>query len=309
METRLLGKTGLSVSVLSQGGAAFGEQYGKLAPGQVDACVRRAIDAGINLFDTSPYYGLTTAETALGEALQGSLRKQIYLCSKAGRNGRKEFDFTPQSITKSVDASLIRLKTDYLDILLAHDIEFASDYEPIFTDTAECLHRLKEKGKCRFIGMSGYPLGILKQAIENCNLDVVISYAHHTMQNTRLLSELLPIAESHGVGILNASPLSLGLLTNQGPPDWHPAPKELKERAKQAAQYCSQRGIDIAYLGMQFCLSESAIPSTITGTAKVEELEINLKALNSKPDPLAVQEVQALFGEWFNFSWPSGNWK
>src|SRR5437868_15162687 len=124
MNRRSLGRTGLQVSQMSQGGAAFGEQYGKVAESEIHACVHKAIDAGINLFDTSPYYGLTRAETVLGDALENGLRQRIYLCSKAGRNGRADFDFSAGAMEKSVDASLKRLRTDYLDILIAHDIEF-----------------------------------------------------------------------------------------------------------------------------------------------------------------------------------------
>src|SRR5205085_5973326 len=107
-----------------------------------------------------------------------------------------------------------------VDILLAHDIEFAADYESVFTETASVLHQLKKEGKARFVGMSCYPLGLLRRAIERCELDVVISYAHCNLYNTRLLTELLPAAEARGVGVINASPLALGLLTNHGPQPW-----------------------------------------------------------------------------------------
>jgi len=72
---------------------------------------------------------------------------------------RREFDFTPEGTRKCVEASLRRLRTDYVDILLAHDIEFATDYEYVFNETACVLHQLKKEGKARFVGMSGYPLG------------------------------------------------------------------------------------------------------------------------------------------------------
>src|SRR5215211_709130 len=111
---RDLGRTGLRVSALSLGGVAFGDMYGQLGPGEADACVRRAIDLGVNLIDTSPYYGRTRSESVLGEILSPGLRDRIILCSKAGRNGRAEFDFTPTAMRASVEASLQRLKTDRL---------------------------------------------------------------------------------------------------------------------------------------------------------------------------------------------------
>ncbi|HEY8505225.1 MAG TPA: aldo/keto reductase, partial [Gemmataceae bacterium] len=271
MQTRPLGRTGLDVSVLSLGGVAFGDMYGNLAPGEADACVRRAVELGVNFIDTSPYYGRTRSESVLGEILQGGLREKIYLCSKAGRDGLDEFDFSPRHIEESVNASLKRLRTDYLDVLIAHDIEFADDFEKVFTETAEALHRLKAAGKCRFVGMSGYPLGILVRAIERCDLDVVISYCHFTLQNTALRTRLLPVAERHGVGVLNASPLAMGLLTPGGPPEWHPAPPGIKQAARRAAELCQRHGTDLAFVGMQFAFSEPRIASTITGAARASE--------------------------------------
>jgi L-galactose dehydrogenase len=309
MQYRPLGKTGLSVSILSQGGAAIGQQYGPVSVVEAAACVHAAIDAGVNLIDTSAYYGKGKSEEILGEILQGGWRDRVHICTKAGRIDRAVFDFSPEAIRRSVEQSLRRLRTDHVEILLAHDIEFAPDYDLIFTETANVLHQLKKEGKARFIGMSCYPLGLLKQAIERCNLDVVISYAHYSLQKTRLLTDLLPVAEAKGVGVLNASPLSLGLFTNQGPPPWHPAPAEIKDACRRAAELCRSRSADIAFLGMQFCFAEARIPSTITGTAKQDELAINLRAMTEPIDRQLLADVQAILAPVKDRVWPSGNWK
>src|SRR5262245_60213895 len=241
MEYRPLGKTGLSVSVLGQGGAAFGQQYGAVTATEVAECVHAAIDAGVNLFDTAAYYGKGTAEEFLGRALEGGRRDKIYICTKACRLDRAEFDFTLRGTRKCVEASLGRLRTDHVDILLAHDIEFATDYEVVFDETYAALQQLKAEGKTRFIGMSCYPLGLLKQAIERCDLDVVISYAHCNLFNTRLVTELMPVAEARGVGVMNASPLAMGLLTNQGPQPWFPGQPEIVTACRKAAELCRSR--------------------------------------------------------------------
>jgi len=309
MLQRELGRTGLQVSVLSLGGAAIGQQYGTITPVEAEECVHAAIDAGINLIDTSAYYGKGRSEEILGGILRNGRRERIYLCTKAGRIDVNEFDFAPAALEKSLDASLKRLGTDYVDILLAHDIEFASDFEAIFTDSADCLHKLKRKGKCRFIGMSGLPLGLLRRAIERCDLDVVVTYAHYTLQNQTLLSGLLPLAQREGVGVLSASPLCLGLLTDQGPPPWHPGSAKLKETARRAVTYCKERGADISFLGMQYCLMEPGITSSITGTARLGELQMNLKALETPIDRDLLAQVQAILAPVMNESWPSGNWK
>ncbi|MGL6074984.1 MAG: aldo/keto reductase [Fimbriiglobus sp.] len=302
-----LGRTGLRLSKMMLGGAAFGQQYGPVSVSEARATVFAGLDAGINFIDTSAFYGEGRSEEILGEVL-ADIRGKVGICTKAGRITRDRFDFSAAGMTASLEASLKRLRTDHVEILLAHDIEFADDFERIFTETAEVLHRLKAAGKCQFIGMSGLPLGLLRQAIEKCQLDVVISYCHHTLQSDRLLRELLPVAEEHGVGVLNASPLSMGLLTQSGPPIWHPAPETLKQACAEVAGYCSTQGVDLAILGMQYVLHHSTELVTITGTAKADELTQNLKATVAAPDPALLAEVQRRLAAVHNVTWPSGHW-
>ncbi|MBN9524269.1 aldo/keto reductase [bacterium] len=309
MDLRPLGRTGLRVSSLSLGGAAMGQQYGPVSAGEVADTIRAAIDAGVNLIDTAAYYGRGLSEELIGAALADGLRDRVHICTKAGRLDRAVFDFTPAGMRRCFEASLKRLRTDRVDILLAHDIEFADDFERVFTDTADVLHALKREGKCRYVGMSCYPLGLLRAAVERCDLDVVVSYAHYTLQNTRLVSEFLPIAVEHGVGVLNASPLALGLLTHQGPQSWNPAPPEVKAACAAAAELCRSRGADLAKLGMQFCYAERSIPSTITGTAKATELAANLRAIDEPIDADLLAAVEAVLAPVKDLSWKSGNWK
>ena len=309
MRYRPLGRTGLEVSVLGQGGAAIGQQYGPVAFEEARECVWAALDAGVNFIDTSAYYGKGISEEYLGRILEGGGRQRVILCTKAGRLDRDVFDFSPAGLRRCVEQSLQRLRTDYVDILLAHDIEFADDYEVIFTQTYETLQQLRQEGKTRFIGMSAYPLGLLRQAVERCQLDVIISYAHYTLQNTRLLTELLPVAEARGTGVINASPLALGLLTDQGPPPWHPAGSEIRDACRRAAEYCRQRGQNISVVAMQFCYAQKRIPCTLTGTARKSELLVNLQALDLPLDPQLLAEVQAILAPVRDQSWPSGNWK
>jgi L-galactose dehydrogenase len=283
--------------------------YGTLPLGEADRCVHRAIELGVNLIDTSPYYGQTRSESVLGEILTLGLRDTIILCSKAGRNGHTDFDFTPAAMERSVEASLKRLRTDYLDILIAHDIEFADDFEAVFNDAAEVLHKLKAAGKCRFIGMSGLPLGILRTAIERCDLDVVISYTHYTLQNHCLVPDLLPTAEKYGVAVMNASPLCMGLLSDHGPPEWHPAPAPVKAAARAAAELCRSRGKSLATLGMQFCHGEQRLATTISGAGRASEVEANVRALAAPMDQELLRDVQAALAPVKDVTWASGKWK
>jgi L-galactose dehydrogenase len=309
MEYRKLGNTGLEVSVLGQGGAAFGQQYGAVSVEEVADCVRAAIDAGVNLVDTAAYYGKGTSEEFLGRALEGGWREKVHICTKACRLDRAVFDFTPEGTRKCFEASLKRLRTDHVEILLAHDIEFADDYEYVFNETYHALQQLKKEGKTRFIGMSCYPLGLLKRAIEWCDLDVVISYAHCNLFNTRLLSELMPVAEARGVGVMNASPLAMGLLTNQGPQPWFPGQPEVVDACKRAAELCRERGADISFLGMQFAYAQRRIPCTLTGAARKSELDVNLRAMTTPIDLNLLADVMKVLDPVRDRTWKCGNWK
>ena len=168
---------------------------------------------------------------------------------------------------------------------------------------------MKKEGKARFIGMSCYPLGLLKQAIERCDLDVVISYAHCNLYNTRLLTELLPTAQKRRRRCAEREPLAMGLLTNQGPQPWFPGQPEIVEACRTAADLCRDRGADIAILGMQFCFAEKRIPSTLTGTARKDELAMNLKAMKEPIDQKLLADVLKLLEPVKDRTWPSGNWK
>ncbi len=309
MEYRALGKTGLNVSILGQGGAAFGQQFGAVSATQAAQCVHAAIDAGVNLVDTAAYYGKGLAEVFLGQALEGGWREKVLICTKACRLDNAVFDFTPAGTRQCFEASLKRLRTDHVDILLAHDIEFATDYDYVFSETYATLQQLKKEGKTRFIGMSCYPLELLKQAIERCDLDVVISYAHCNLWNTRLLTELMPVVEARGVGVLNASPLAMGLLTNQGPQPWFPGPPETVAACKQAAELCRDRGADISFLGMQYCYSQKRVPCTLTGAARISELETNLRAMTEPIDQALLADVMKVLDPIRDRTWASGNWK
>lgn len=301
-----LGRTGVAISRLSLGGVALGQQYGPVTVTEVDETVRAAIDAGINFIDTSAFYGEGRSETLLGGVLAGGLRGKVLLGTKAGRLGNRAFDFTAVGFRACFEASLKRLRTDAVDVLLAHDIEFADDLELVFTETADTLHRLQAEGKARFVGMSGLPLRVLRSAIERCRLDVVMSYCHYNLQDQSLMTNLLPEAEAHGVGVLNGSPLAMGLLTNGGPPPWHPADDEIKSACRAAADYCRERGADISELGVQFCAAEPRLASTVSGTARRGELERNLAAMARPPDGEQLAGLRQILAGVRDRSWPSG---
>jgi L-galactose dehydrogenase len=304
VERRKLGRTGLEVSTLGYGASPLGNAFGPIDVAEGHRSVHRAIDLGINLFDTSPYYGKTLSETVLGEALAGR-RDEILLCSKVGRYGVAEFNFTPKTILPGLEASLKRLKTDHLDLVIAHDIEFAP-LGPILAESIPALLKAKEQGKVRAVGVSGLPLKCLHRAIEGAPLDFALSYCHYTLYDTTLEDDLGQIAAQRGIGLINAAPLGMGLLTEPGPPDWHPAPDALKRACLEAVALCETRRADIAALALAFSVAAPFVATTIVGMPTVAEVEANVRAATSPPDPGLLAEVQSILAPVSDMTWPSG---
>src|SRR5688500_14395537 len=127
---RPLGRTGLNVSIIGFGAATLGNEYGNVDAEIGKRAVHAAIEHGINFFDTSPYYGRTLSETRLGEALLG-FRHKVILATKGVRIDLNKFDFSAEGLTRSLEDSLKRLRTDVIDLYQLHDIEFADKYQII----------------------------------------------------------------------------------------------------------------------------------------------------------------------------------
>lgn len=303
-----LGQTGLEVSRLGFGGGPFGGFYGTFDENEGIRAVHHAIERGINLFDTSPYYGGGRSEEILGKALAGGYRDKIVLATKAGRIAKDVFDFSYQGIIRSCETSLKLLQTDHVDILQAHDIEFEANLDWVFQETWRALDDLRKQGKCRFIGMTGFPLGMLEKAIRGCKLDVVISYCHASLNDSTMLQRLVPVARERGTGIINASPLSMGLLTMEGPPAWHPAPESVKVQVRKAAAHCKQKGVDLAKLAQQYTTHLPEVETTLVGMARISEVDANIEAATTPPDPVLLGEVLEILKPIQGLGWPSGTW-
>ncbi|KAG8645768.1 hypothetical protein MANES_10G090900v8 [Manihot esculenta] len=254
MEVRPLGNTRLKVSSVGFGASPLGRVFGPVSEEEAIASVSEAFRRGINFFDTSPYYGGTLSEKMLGKGLKalGVPRNEYVVSTKCGRY-KEGFDFSAQRVTRSIDESLERLQLEYVDILQCHDIEFGS-LDQIVKETIPALQKLKEAGKIRFIGITGLPLGIFTYVLDRVppgTVDVILSYCHYSINDSTLV-DLLPYLKSKGVGIISASPLAMGLLTEDGPPEWHPASPELKSACQAAAAYCKEKGKNITNNAIQF---------------------------------------------------------
>ena len=304
MQHNQLGKTDLSVSAVSLGTAPLGDMFGAADESDAIGAVYRALDAGINFFDSSPYYGAGLAERRLGSALRGR-RGQVVIGTKAGRYGRDEFDFSPRRLREGLHRSLELLQTDYVDILQLHDVEFVG-LGGVFADSYAELVRLRNEGKCRYIGMTGYPIETLSRAVTETDLDVVLSYAHYTLLNTRLAGELAPLCAKRGVGLINAAAVALGLLTPAGPRIQLPAGERIVQAARRARDVCRERGADIAFLANQFSIQRSGAATTVVGTTKLKHLEAAVAAEAAPIDEDLLAAVLAATADVRSLSWSSG---
>src|SRR5882762_3361723 len=197
MQTRILGKTGLRLPILSFGASSLGQEFRRVDLTEALQSVRAALDCGMNFIDTSPFYGRGMSEVLLGIALRDVPRDHYTLCTKLGRYDLQHFDFSAKRVAESVDVSLHRLGTDHLDIVLCHDIEFVP-MQQIVDETLPALRRAQQAGKVRYAGISGYPMKAFRFVIERAEVDCVLSYNQYTLQNTRFADELVPYLKTKG---------------------------------------------------------------------------------------------------------------
>ena len=199
----------------------------------------------------SPYYGLTVAETVLGKALKGIPRDSYVLATKVGRYGDDEFDFSAERVVASPSTrAWPGSGVDHIDLIQCHDIEFG-DLDQVIKETVPgAARRSPTTGKVRYVGVTGYPLG---------GLDKVTAAGAG-----RHRADLLPLQPAghqpgpvaaglrrrRASGVINASVLAMGALTNRGAPPWHPAPPRCSRPAPRRPRLCAERGSDIAKLAL-----------------------------------------------------------
>ncbi len=307
MQYRELGKTGMKVSTIGFGASSLGGVFHDFDEKRGIDAVFTAINEGINIIDVSPYYGYYKAETVLGKALKDIPRDKFFLSTKVGRygeDGHNTWDYSAKRAKESVYESMERLHLDYIDIINVHDIEFA-DLNQVANETIPALVELKEKGVVKHVGCTDLQLENLKWIIEHVpegTIESVMNFCHFCLNDDKLL-DFLDFFEEHHVGVLNASPFSMGLLTQRGTPDWHPAPQPLKDACKRAVEFCSESDYPIEKLAMQYSTSEPRIATTIFSTTRPENLKQNIDYANAPIDWEMVKKVKEIIGDQQRVSW------
>ncbi|MCD6333560.1 MAG: aldo/keto reductase [Bacteroidales bacterium] len=304
---RTLGTTGLKLSHISFGGSSLGGVFHPIDEKRAEEAVYVAIENGINFIDVSPYYGYYRAETVLGRALKSIPRDQYYLSTKVGRygaNGVNTFDYSGKRAQTSVYESMERLGIDFIDIINVHDLEF-SDLNQVVEETLPALVELRDEGVVGFVGITGLPLINFKKVIDRVppgTVNSILTFCHYTLQDQTLL-DYLDYFEKHQVGIVNASPIAMGLLSERGTPDWHPASEKLKATCRKAAEFCHSKNIRIEQLAMRFSVGNPRITTTLTGTSNPDNIRMNIAWANGDLNEPMVAEVMEILQPVMNETW------
>ena len=308
-----LGKTGMKVSNISFGASSLGGVFRQISEDEAIKAVFTAIDNGINFIDVSPYYGHLKAETVLGKALKQIPRDRYYLSTKVGRYGKDGvnlWDYSAKRVTESVYESMERLNIDYIDLINVHDIEFQASMEgglqKVVDETLPALVALREKGVVGHVGITDLQPENLKWVIEHSEqgtVESILCFCHYSLNDDMLL-DYLDFFESHGIGVINASPLSMGLLSDRGTPEWHPAPQPLKDACRRAAEYCRSKDYPIEKLAMQFSTSlNPRIATTLFSSANPKNVLKNINYVSEPMDKQLVKDVQAVIGDQMRVRW------
>ena len=307
-----IGKTGMKVSALSFGASSLGGVFHDIDEGRAIDAVFTALDGGMNLIDVSPYYGHYRAETVLGKALRQLPRDKYILSTKVGRYGKdgvNTWDYSGRRAQESVYESMERLGVEHIDLIHVHDIEFQASLpgglQKVVDETLPALVELKEKGLVSHVGITDLQIDNLRWVIDHSpagTVETVLNFCHYCLCDDAL-QDHLDYFEAHGIGLINASPLSMGLLSVRGVPDWHPAPKPLVEACQKAADYCAEKGYPIEKLAMQFAVSNPRIPSTLFSSANPDNVRRNLQFIEEHIDWQLVSEVQDIIGDQKRVTW------
>ena len=307
MEYREIGKTGMFVSTISFGASSLGGVFHSLKEETGIEAVYTALDNGINFVDVSPYYGHLKAEIVLGKALKNISRSSYYLSTKVGRYGRdgvNYWDYSAKKAKESVYESMERLHVDHIDLINIHDIEF-SDLEQVCGETLPALVDLRDEGVVKHIGLTNLNLRHFKYVIEHTpagTVESILSFCHYTL-NDDSLTDHLDFFESRGVGVINASPYSMGLLTERGTPAWHPAPEALKRLAAKALACCHANNASLEQLAVSFSVANPRIATTLFSTTNPENVLKTIQYAHTPLDMELLQEVQKVFEPGFRDTW------
>ena len=289
---RRLGRTELEVTCLGMGGAGIGR--GDVTDDEAIEAVHRAIDLGINYLDTAPLYG--ESERRVGLALADGWREKIYLATKIGTHPEWRGDFSASGTRRSVENSMRLLGTDYLDVCLVHDPD---SMDPVVAKDGafDELQRMREEGLLKFIGLGVRQHEFHKIAIETGVVDVILTYLDYTLLSQTANDWLIPLAAENDIGIINGSPIAMGLLSGIEPDisieRMHLDTSDA-EKAHRLYQWATDNNLNVLNLAIQFCFRQPRIAMSLTGSKNAAEVEQNFAAAMTPVPDDVWEQLQAL---------------
>jgi len=300
----------MKVSRLSFGASSLAGVFRTVDEDEAIRAVHIALECGINYFDVAPAYGGTIAETVLGKALRGVPRDRYYLSTKVGKYtkpgsyGEDTLDYSRTRIRESLNESAARLGTDYFDLIHIHDIEYQGRQhaEWAMTEGYESVLELKREERVGGVSFGIYPIDLWVRIFSSLDVDAGLVHNHYCLNDTRV-TELLPLAESKRIGIINGSPFGSALLTDRGPAAWHPASAEDRAVFKAAADFCRKQGTSIAKLALQFASQNPRLPTTLFSSASPESVQRNVEWHEAPCDLELVARVQKVLAPVHDKQW------
>jgi D-threo-aldose 1-dehydrogenase len=306
---------------LGFGAAPIGNLYAEVDEHQALSAVLAAWDNGIRYFDTAPYYGYGLSEERLGRALAGVARSSYVLSTKVGRRihsgsaGRPlaggfavgdrhaEFDYSRAGVRRSVEESLQRLKTDYFDILLLHDVGALTHgsrhpqmLRQALDEALPTLAELKASGLCRAIGIGVNEQAVCLELLPRFPLDYVMLAGRYTLLEQSDGIAVLNEAQRRSVGILVAGPYNSGLLSGSQRPgntyNYQPVELTMHERAERLYAVCAQHGVEVGAAALQFPLAHPVVATVVAGMRSAGEVESAVMRLNARVPASLWQELR-----------------
>jgi aryl-alcohol dehydrogenase-like predicted oxidoreductase len=309
MKYRRIGTSDLVVSEIALG--SWLTYSGGVDKDRSIACVKRALDVGITLIDTANIYGRGAAETVLGEALTGTDRSRYVLATKLffPMNAADQ-GLSRAQIFKQLDASLKRLRTDYIDLYQCHRYDFKTPLE----ETMQALTEVVCQGKVRYIGFSEWPVDKIRAAIEMPGVaKFVSSQPQYSLLWRRPATELFPLCRLNGISQIVWSPLAQGVLTGKYLPDAEvprgsraasPSMGSMFDKAflsrhvlqavQQIKPLAERAGLTLAQFALAWILREPSVASAIIGATRLEQIDENIAASGAEVDPTLFAEAERL---------------
>ncbi|WP_115786879.1 aldo/keto reductase family protein [Arthrobacter silvisoli] len=316
MEYRKLGNSGLYISEIAYGNwTTHGEQIGQDA---ASSCVRTALDLGITTFDTADAYAGTRAETALGEALSGVRRESVEIFTKVyfpTGEGKNDRGLSRKHIMESINGSLGRLRTDYVDLYQAHRY----DYETPLEETMQAFADVVRAGKALYIGVSEWTPDEIRRGAafaKELGIQLISNQPQYNMLWRVIEPEVVPLCEELGLGQIVWSPIAQGVLTGKYAPGAG-APAESRfstddggtktehrymqpavlGRVQELRPLAEEAGLSMAAFAVAWVLQNKNVSAAIVGASRPEQLKDNATAAGVVLDPVLMEKVDGILGD------------